>query len=326
MHKRASRQAGSSDLRRREITLNWWAGLISLRRIIAAAILAPCLMLVLAGCSDASGDATDGPAPNPLLYEIASADGAVEGWLLGTIHALPDGVDWQTSEIARVMAQADMLVVEIASLDDGQTVASAFATLSTTPRLPPLAQRVPEHLTAPLASLMDRGGIGAQRFTAMETWAAAITLAQINAVGDPANGVDRALIRDFAGRPIRELEGAKAQLAIFDRLPEAQQRAMLAAVIRESDDAGRDPARLQRAWLAGDVNTIERSTHTGILADPTVRDALLVARNRRWAGALGAALEQPPRPLIAVGAAHLVGSEGLVSLLAAQGYRVRRLP
>lgn len=312
------------------MTLNGRAGLIGIQRVIAAAVLAPFLMLVLAGCSDASGDATrdatGGVAPNPLFYEIASADGAVEGWLLGTIHALPQGVNWQTGEIARVSAEADLLVVEIAGLNDSEKVASIFATLSTAQGLLPLAKRVPQELIAPMASLMDRAGISAERFATMETWAAAIILARVNAIGDPANGADRALLRDFADRSVLELEGVQAQLSIFDGLPEAQQRAMLTAVIRESDDASGDPARLQRAWLAGDVDTIERSTHTGILADPAVREALLVARNRRWAGAVGAALEQSPRPLIAVGAAHLVGSEGLVSLLAAQGYRVSRLP
>ena len=51
-------------------------------------LLAPVLALALAGCSDAPGEEAAGPPPNPLLYEIASADGAVEGWMLGTIHAL----------------------------------------------------------------------------------------------------------------------------------------------------------------------------------------------------------------------------------------------
>jgi len=302
------------------------AGLIRIRFNIVAAILAPIMMLVLAGCSNASGETASGPAHNPLLYEIASADGTVEGWMVGTIHALPDRVAWQTDQIARVTAEADLLVVEVAGLDDGEMLASTFATLSTTQGLPPLVQRVPQDLKAPLASLMGRGGIGTERFATMETWAAAIVLAQATAVGDPANGVDRMLIRQFADRSVRELEGATAQLSIFDRLPEPQQRAMLAAVIRESADKSADPARLQRAWLSGDSDTIEQATHTGILADPALRETLLVARNQRWAAALGAVLEQQPRPLIAVGAAHLVGPDGLERLLAAQGYRIRRLP
>ncbi len=293
---------------------------------LAAAVVAPLLLVVLAGCSAApGGTAAEAPPPSPLLYELASADGTVEGWMLGTIHALPAGTDWRTPEIGRVVDAADLLVVEVASLGDGASVARSFAALSSTPGLPPLAERVPADLAAPLADLLRRGGHDPARFTGIETWAAAIILAQVDAAGDPAHGVDRALLRDFAGRPVRELEGAEGQLAIFDRLTEAQQRTMLAAVIRESPRAREDPGRLQRAWLVGDAAAIEQSTREGILAGADLHLALLTNRNRRWADALIPMLQQEPRPLIAVGTAHLVGPEGLAALLEERGYRIRRL-
>lgn len=309
------------------MTTDRGAGLQKAVRRAAAAILAPLLLLGLAGCSDAPGEAAaDRAPPNPLLYEIASADGTVEGWMFGTIHALPDDTEWRTPAITQATETADLLVVEIAALDDGKRVAGTFTDLSTTPGQPALDQRLPDDLAAPLTDLLERGEIDRTRFAAVETWAAAITLAQVDATGDPANGVDRALIREFAGRPVRELEGAQAQLAIFDRLPEAQQRTMLAAVVRGSEVARKDPARLQRAWLAGDAATIEQSTREGFLADPALRAALLTDRNRRWAAALTPLLQEGPRPLIAVGTAHLVGPDGLAALLEAQGYRIRRLP
>lgn len=293
---------------------------------LAAALIAP-FLLILAGCSDAPGkSAADAAPPNPLLYEIAAADGTVEGWMLGTIHALPPGTDWQSPDIGRVIDAADMLVLEVAALGDAEGMARTFSALATSPDLPPLAERVPADLRPKLAALMARGDLDEAAFAGRETWAAAISLAQVDASGDPASGVDRALIADFADRPVRELEGARGQLAIFDRLPEAQQRAMLVAVVRESERVRQDPARLQRAWLAGDAAMIETSTREGFLADPALREALLTARNRRWAAALSGALKERPRPLIAVGAAHLVGAEGLVALLGAEGYGLRRIP
>lgn len=295
------------------------------RRLVAA-IIAPLFVLGLAGCSDAPGGAGSEEPANPLVYELASADGTVEGWMIGTIHALPSGTKWRTPATDKAVREADLLVVEVKGLGDAAGAAQTFAALSVSPGLPPLGQRVPRELAAPLADLLDRGGISPGRFATTETWAAAIALARIDAAGDPANGVDRALLADFASRPVRELEGAAAQLAIFDRLPEAQQRTMLAAVVRENDTARRDPERLHRAWLAGDAAAIANSTREGFLADPALNAALLTARNRRWADALGVLLDKAPRPLIAVGAAHLVGPEGLAALLEARGYRVRRIP
>ncbi len=292
----------------------------------AAGIIAPFLLLLATGCSDVPDlPAADAAPPAPLLYEIASADGSVEGWMVGTIHALPAFVEWRTPAIEKAATSADLLVVEIAALGDDGALAQTFASLSRTAGLPPLGERLPAELRPQLDALMTRGILDASQFAATETWAAALILARIDASGDPANGVDRALIADFAGRRVRELEGGPAQLGIFDRLPEDQQRAMLAAVVRESESAAKDPGRLQRAWLAGDAATIEASTREGVLADPAVREALLTARNRRWAAAIGSLLAEAPRPLIAVGTAHLVGPEGLAALLTAQGYRVQRL-
>lgn len=301
-------------------------GIALIRRFAAAAVLAPILALTLAGCSDAPGKDADGPPPSPLLYEIASADGPVEGWMVGTIHALPSGTRWRTPAIDEVVDEADLLVVEIGELKGRDAGASIYFSIAQSPGLPPLDQRLPPDLRPQLASLMARGGMNLSDFTSDETWAAAIALARIDASGDPANGVDRALIADFAARPVRELEGLRGQLSIFDTLPEAQQRAMLAAVVRESERARADPERLQRAWLAGDAATIEQSTREGFLAEPGLREALLVGRNRAWMAALVTMLESPPRPLIAVGTAHLVGPDGLVAMLETEGYRVTRIP
>lgn len=291
-----------------------------------AARIAPVLALLIAGCSDAPGGTLpDGDPPNPMAYEIASDDGAVEGWLVGTIHALPPDTRWQTPAISRAIDSADLLVVEVRLGEPAQQRA-VMAELATTPGLPPLHDRVPTDLRPQLNALLDRGNVSAETFSDQETWVIALGLAAIDAPGQHMNGVDRAMIADFDDRPVRELEGLLGQLSIFDRLPEPEQRAMLAAVVRESANTRRDPERLQRAWLAGDAATIETSTREGFLGNPALREALLTGRNRRWAAALEPVLKKAPRPLIAVGTAHLVGPDGLVALLETKGYRLRRLP
>lgn len=302
------------------------ASMIERARNLAAAMLAPILLFALAGCSDAPREEADGPPASPLLYEIANADGAVEGWMVGTIHALPDGTQWLTPAISDVVDKADFLLVEVAALDDRAAMAETFADLARTLGQPAIERRVPESLAPALDDLLDRAGLDEEDFSALETWAAALTLAQITAEGDPANGVDRVLIREFDGRTVRELEGARAQLSIFDRLPEAQQRKLLAAVVTEADRSKMQAAKLRRAWLTGDVVALEEATRTGILADPDLRKTLLTQRNSDWVQAIIPLLETDARPLIAVGAAHLVGAEGLANLLQHAGYRVRRLP
>ncbi len=280
--------------------------------------------LLLAACGD-GGAPRETPPPSPLIYEIASSDGRTEGWLLGTIHALPAGVEWRTEPIEAAIANADVLVVEVASFDDADAHARLFAQLAVTPDQPPLDSKVPPELRGQLAQIMADGNRTATDFARTETWAAAIMLAQVVRHGDSTHGVDRAVIAAFAGRPVVELEGIERQLAMFDALPEQDQRDMLVAVVERYSEARDDPGALTRIWLAGDVAGLEEELSRGMLADPELYEALLAGRNRTWADRIIPLLQAEPRPLVAVGAAHIVGPHGLPALLEARGYTVRRI-
>lgn len=281
--------------------------------------------LAMAGCSEAPFKGEPQPAPNPPLYEIISRSGEVEGWMLGTIHALPDGLEWRTDAIDRVVERADFVIVEVANLQDSAALAATFAQLATTPGQTDLTQRVSDEYRYPLYELVAKSAYSDHDFTSTETWAAALMLARTQATGDPANGVDKAIIRDFSDRSVIELEGAYDQLRIFDRLAEDDQRVLLEGVVIEAADTDSNPAKLNDAWLIGDEAVLEEVTSTGIMADPELQQALIIDRNTDWAAQLEIALAQAPRPLIAVGAGHLVGAHSLNSMLEARGYTVRRI-
>lgn len=280
--------------------------------------------LLIAACSGGEPDNGDETTANPLLYEIANADGEVEGWLLGTIHALPDGVSWRTATINDAIQSADVLWVEIVDQNDDAGRAATFARLATTPDLAPLDTRVAPELREPLERILARSDIPSEKFRSTEDWAAAIMLAGVDSRGKPANGVDRGVIGEFEGRPVRGFETTASQLAIFDTLPARDQQDLLEGTVREWIASRDNPDWLLQAWLAGDEATLARATGEGILADPELYEALLAGRNRRWMASLVPELGKQPRPLVAVGTAHLVGPDGLVALIQAAGYVVER--
>lgn len=291
------------------------------RLIVALAVL----LFGAAGCDTNPQPETP---PAPALWQIESANGEVEGWLFGTIHALPDGTSWRTDVFEEALAQADILAVEIADFDNPEI----FRQLATTRGLGPLRQRVSPDYRKPLHRMMLSAGFSEGRFSDVEDWAAAITLAQIGRDANPANGVDQALIRAArdpftGGRAIEviELEGAYAQLSIFDRLAASDQKALLHSAIDEFDTPENEAEELRVLWLAGNEEDLEAAVMESFEETPGLYKALMTDRNEAMAGKVLAMLDLEEQLFVAVGAAHMLGAVGLPALIRAEGYQVRRL-
>ena len=283
-------------------------------------IIAALLALLLASCQQKE-DA------RPALWQVDGPNGE-RAWLLGTIHALPSPISLDSPAFDRATSEASKLVVEVAALEDDQRTALAFHKLSAVAAAPPIVARTGKADRAALTKLMNEAKISPDRFNQMDTWAAALALGQAVSArsgDDSGNGADRLVLKEMKGKPLAEFEGAERQLAIFDTLPEAEQRDLLSAVIRSAATAREDGRRLQQAWLRGDIAELAALDHQGLLADPELREALLVRRNRVWMEQLVPMLKRGERPLVAVGSLHLVGRDGLVAQLEAQGYKVTRL-
>lgn len=279
------------------------------------------LPLLLAACAP--------PTPaSPALWDVRGPHGE-HGWLLGTMHALPPRLAWRTARVEAALHASDRLVVEVAGITDPDAPRQIFAALSPAPVAVPPADRVAPGQRAALAALIARSGQDPARLAGLKTWALALTLSQVAEHGDgaisAAHGADRSLLDEHGSAQVEELEGIPAQFRQFDRLPEAAQRRLLAIVVAGAPDAAGQLAALARAWAHGNLAALERTTREGLLADPELREALFTSRNRAWLGPISASLQAGHHPFVAVGAAHMLGPEGLVALLAGQGYRVTRV-
>ncbi|WP_171033001.1 TraB/GumN family protein [Qipengyuania marisflavi] len=261
----------------------------------------------------------------PALWAINGPDGAVEGWLFGTIHALPDDFAWRTPMLDSTLKSADMLVVEVAALDDGAALSQLFEDMAFDRPAGPIIDRIDPQYRDEFDALLVKAKVRRSYFDPMESWAAALALAQVAQSAKSANGVDRALLTSFKGREVVELEGAKAQLAIFDSLPEKEQRDLLNAVLDETASYEDEIGELARTWQTGDTAKLGELTKRGILADKELKQVLLVQRNQAWAAQIENLLSASQRPFVAVGAGHLLGPEGLPKLLEQRGYTVERV-
>ncbi len=283
-------------------------------RLITPLLIAA--LIALPGCSRSR------PAQaRPALFVVRDADTTI--WLLGTIHALPGDVAWETPAIRRAIDSADLLVTEIPP-PDPVAISAQFAALAQHQGLPPIAARIPVALRPALARAIVDAGESAPSLDRQESWAAALTLenGHARAAGaDPANGVERVLARRFAGRPQRAFETAGSQLALFDGLAEPDQRRLLALAI--TDRTGY--ARTLAAWSTGDLAAMARSNDRLFTGAPAMQVALLTGRNARWSRWIAGRMRAPGKLLVAVGAGHLVGRQSVVAMLRRSGLMVRRI-
>lgn len=264
------------------------------------------------------------------LWKLSDTDTTI--YLFGTVHALPKDLTWDIGPVRQAFDKADTLVVEVVEPDDAaRTLAPMMRMgLAAPGTVPPLAERVPGKLRTALGALVARSPFPAQALDRFETWLAALILVgpTISDAGlDPSTGADRALMENARKRgvPIVGLETMEQQLGYFDTLPEADQRALLEAVVDDEGNVKQQFDALIAAWARGDVAALETLADDELKASPHIRDVLLKARNARWADWLAKRMATPGTVFVAVGAGHLAGHDSVQAMLAAKGLKVQRL-
>jgi uncharacterized protein YbaP (TraB family) len=143
-----------------------------------------------------------------------------------------------------------------------------------------------------------------------------------------AAGTDATVTRQAraADKEVVTFETVEQQIRLFASLPEAVEVQYLDDVAAETLSPPRNGVALQSAWLHGDMDKLGPLVVDVMRRDrPALYDALLKRRNQAWAQALAVEMDRPGVQLVAVGALHMAGPDGLPALMAARGFQVRRV-
>jgi hypothetical protein len=82
---------------------------------------------------------------------------------------------------------------------------------------------------------------------------------------------------------------------------------------------------LLAVWRKGDEAKMEELYIKGLKLYPKLYQTLIVDRNNKWLRNIEGYLNGSGNTMLVVGAAHLVGADGLVNLLRKRGYKVVKL-
>jgi uncharacterized protein len=161
----------------------------------------------------------------------------------------------------------------------------------------------------------------------MKPWLVAITLMAptLQAAGfKPELGIDRHFFdrAKDSGMKRQALETMAYQLDRFDSLPPQLQEELLKTTMEDLDKEVAGVKELAQAWTFGNVAAMEKLTLLTMKEAPELYQRLLVERNHNWVPHVETCLKQKAGCFIVVGAAHLVGPDGLPALLIKKGYKV----
>ncbi|MEQ1909179.1 MAG: TraB/GumN family protein [Vicinamibacterales bacterium] len=283
--------------------------------------IAICATLLLA-----SAWAIHGATPN-FLWKVTGPRGGTV-YLAGSIHLLTSEYYPLAPAFDEAFVQSDLLVEEI---DLGEMQAPEAQMQMLTRGMMPAGQTLESVLSAStLADVRAKVaelGLPLAPLQLFKPWSLSLTLQALEwqkAGLDPELGLDKHFYdrAKQAGKPVQGLETMDFQLGQFDGMPMPLQDRLLASTLKEMASTKDSVGALARAWKAGDVATIEGLALDDLKAEPDMYQRLLVDRNRNWIPKLEALFARPKPSFVIVGAAHLVGSDGLLSALRAKGYTV----
>lgn len=256
----------------------------------------------------------------PPLWKVADDDTVI--YLFGTIHALPQGVDWYRGQVAVALGSALELVTEIGDTQPG-ALQSAIVQRALLPRGETLRASMTDEERARYETALAGLGLKAEQLDMFKPWFAAVNLvmARLAQAGISGKQGVEPFIAATAHRLNQKsvaLETVDYQFAQFDSLrPDLQKRYLMEAV-DNLDALESELGKIIAAWSAGQAEELAALVNDDT-DDPEFAQALLYPRNKAWADWIKARMDRPGIVFIAVGAGHLAGQGSVQQELAARG-------
>lgn len=274
------------------------------------------------GAGDDHGDAL--AFGHGLLWKV-TGKGAAPGYLFGTIHSGDPRVTRLPAPVRKAFDASDVFLMEVvpdASLSEQMRRAMVFG------RNLDLKQVVDGDLYDKVVAALAKYNIPEQMADRLKPWAAATTLS----IPETARGVtlDQQLYDEAQrqGKSIFGIETAAEQIAVLNGMTLDDQLELLKGAVGTFDQRFKIYTALINDYVARDIDAIFALDHKYSGGDEAlsreVEQRLFVERNRRIAKRIVPRFKAG-KVFVAIGAGHLAGAQGVLSLLQRRGYTITRV-
>jgi uncharacterized protein YbaP (TraB family) len=291
-------------------------------RIVNRVFTAVVLALVLAGGAAAQ---TRG---HSFLWKVQS--GANVMYLAGSVHALTADAYPLNPVYQRAFDASSVLVEEI-DLAEADPLTGGLGLLAkgmyTDGRT--FNGVVSRETAALVAEKLKGTPLALELIQPMKPWMVTLMLEALGAQSaglDPELGLDKHFynLATDSRKQVIGLETVEYQIDRFDKMPDAMQEQLLRSELAEMETEKTSLRTLLTAWQSGDAAAIEKMLLMSFTDNPAAYNSLITERNRNWMPQLDACLKRSTPCFVIVGAAHIVGPQGLLALLRQRGYQIEQ--
>ena len=250
-------------------------------------------------------------------------------YLGGTIHVLTESDFPLPRVFDRAYKKADTLVFET---DIGKTAAPEFSqqvmTAMTYPGQTTLQSKLSAKTFADLTAFSKERGIEVEALNKFKPGMVMVvlTLAEGARAGVVAAGVDEHYYArgKQENKPMLFLEDPMAQINLLSNIGLGKEDEMIAYVLKDVGSLNDLLPMMKKAWRTGNNNKLFDATLAPLKDEhPDLYTTIMVDRNLAWLPVIEKMLSTPETEFILVGAAHLIGDQGLIRQLKQIGCRVK---
>jgi len=265
---------------------------------------------------------------NGPIWEIKSETNTV--YLLGSIHILNPSYYPLTRSFYYAYYDSPNIVFEVdANILNSKSFPKRLLAKGKYPKGQSLKKNLSRHSYQLLTKRFGKMGVNLRKVNHFKPWMLYLQYHQSQAqkLGyASAYGVDNHFYKKAraVGKRISGLESLDDHISVLDRLSPKTQETLLLETIKEPTKFGREFKQLVKTWHVGDVEDLEVVVED-FKDNPEVHKILIEERNQKWFPKIQSFLTKKENYLVIVGAAHLVGEEGLVNLAMENGYEIRRM-
>ncbi|HST31340.1 MAG TPA: TraB/GumN family protein [Chthoniobacterales bacterium] len=258
------------------------------------------------------------------VWKVSDSSGKVL-YLGGSIHALRSTDYPLPSEYARACDASNQLVFEIDSKEMGGAGKSLFKA-GEYPSGDSLKKHVDPRTYDYVRRFFGALNVPESKFAKFRPWylAAMLQAPQLHGLSSDL-GVEGFLKKRASSKskPTSGLETLQESVQTLSGLSDRQSEAMLLISFIPGPRGTGD--RLKEAWRKGDADRLWTLV-SGMFADvPSIADRMITRRNHNWLPKIDGFMQSNQTYFVVVGAGHMGGPNGLLTLLRQRGYKIDQL-